>query len=175
MSKYRFPFVDVVFGILFSIFSAFSVASKVGDTLTALSFDTIPNNFHYAANGKAQLITVYPAKPSSMKNGDFNARIQTLGFCPLAITDIFNKVWYAPVKVVEMEMRSRLKKPTHRAECILAGDYDGMAVDVWKLKRGAVTIVVDGNGVVEFIEYGVLSETQQQEAIFLMQKSRTSK
>ncbi|NRB40532.1 MAG: hypothetical protein HRU20_19025 [Pseudomonadales bacterium] len=151
------------------LISSVCVADKVGEKLTPLTFDSKPNNFHYAANGKPQLITVYPAQAASMKNASFNHKAQRLGICPLAITDIFNRGWYAPVIIVEREMRVNVEAETHKPECTLSGDYAGVAVQQWGLKVEAVTIIVDGDGIVQFLQYGVLSAEQEREAFALLQ------
>ncbi|NRB38814.1 MAG: hypothetical protein HRU20_10155 [Pseudomonadales bacterium] len=143
-------------------------AESVGKKLSALSFEAQPEHFHYAPNGKVQLITIYPAKPSSMANGDFNQRVQQQGICPLSITDIDNKAWYAPVSMVESEMRTQVESEKNILGCQVAGDYDGKAVKQWKLKKEAVTIVVDGNGEILFIEYGVLNDRQEQQVLDLL-------
>lgn len=155
--------------LMLCFLSCNSFASKVGDQLPALSFASEPHDFHYMANGKAQLITVYPAKASSMKNGDFNFRVQRLGICPIAVTDIFNKGWYVPKKMIEREMRKNVASKKHNPECKLSGDYEGLIVKAWDLKAKPVSIIVDGKGIVQFLEYGVLSESQQNKAIELLE------
>ncbi len=142
-------------------------AEAVGESLSALSFDSIPNNFSYAPNGENQLITIYPAKPSSAKNGEFNQRAQEKGICPLSITDIKNKAWYAPVSMVESEMRKEANSDKNTLGCIVSGDYDGLALEQWKLENKAVTVVVDGKGTIIFLAYGVLNEDQEQEVFDL--------
>ena len=94
MFQYLLPQLQLGFWILFSVFSSAAHAAKVGDALSSLSFESQPYDFHYAANGQPQLITIYPAKPSSMGNADFNVRVQKLGICPLAITDIFHRIFW---------------------------------------------------------------------------------
>mgnify|MGYP000719426426 CR=1 FL=1 len=159
-----------LFLLVLMAFSFSAYAEKVGKKLTELSFASQPYDFHYSANGKHQLITVYPAKPSSMKNGEFNFKVQRLGFCPIAVTDIFNKAWYAPTKMVEREMRKNVKSKKHNPKCKLSGDHEGVIGKTWGLKPEAVTIIVDGQGIVQFLEYGVLSDEQQDKAIKLLQQ-----
>ncbi|NRB37141.1 MAG: hypothetical protein HRU20_01590 [Pseudomonadales bacterium] len=142
-------------------------AETVGESLSALSFETIPNNFSYAPNGENQLITIYPAKPSSSKNGEFNQRAQEKGICPLSITDIKNKAWYAPVAVVESEMKKEANSEKNTLGCIVSGDYDGKAIEQWNLKNEAVTMVVDGNGKIIFLAYGLLDDEQEQKVFAL--------
>lgn len=142
-------------------------AVELGERLKHLSFETKPNDFHYAANGQVQLITIYPAKPSSIRNGKLNRRMQALGICPIAVTDINNKAWYAPIGIVEKEMESETKAAGHNKDCKLSGDYEGQVVKLWGLEEKAVTLVVDGEGTVIFLEYGVLSMDQEQTILTL--------
>ncbi|NRB37080.1 MAG: hypothetical protein HRU20_01275 [Pseudomonadales bacterium] len=144
------------------------LAAEVGKPLTALSIESTPNNFFYAANGKTQLITVYPAKPSSAQNGVFNQHAQAQGICPLSLTDINNKAWYAPVSMVESELKKEAESVENNPlGCTVSSDYAGLAVKQWQLKEEAATIVVDGSGEIIFLAYGVLSEAQEQ-AIFTL-------
>jgi hypothetical protein len=142
-------------------------AAELGKALAALSFDTKPYPFHFQPNGTVQVIVVYPAKPSSIENGKFNHRLQAKGICPLVITDIKHKAWYAPLAMVEKEINAQVKSPEHNPACPVSGDYEGLAVKHWGLEKRAVTIVVDGQGLVVFLAYGVLSPRQQGD-IFLM-------
>lgn len=156
--------------LVFIIFSHSSLAEKVGVKLSSLSFTSKPHDFQFSANGKPQLLTIYPAKPSSRGNADFNFRIQRLGICPIAVTDIFHKAWYVPTKMVEREMRKNVESKKHNPECKLSSDYKGLIVKAWGLKPKAVTIIVDPEGVVQLLEYGVLSAAQQDRAIELLQQ-----
>lgn len=139
-------------------------ALKVGDHLENLSFKAQPDDFVYRANGSVQVITVYPAKPSSKKNGKLNRKLQTLGICPLAITDIKNKAWYAPIALIESEMKKEVESDTHNPDCPVSGDYTGQAVLFWGLNPEMVVIVVDGEGRVVYMHYGIV-EIDQEKAI----------
>lgn len=161
---------NILFSFILMAFAYSASAEPVGQKLTELSFESEPYDFQYSINGKPQLITIYPAKPSSAKNGDFNFKVQSLGMCPIAVTDIFNKAWYAPTKIVEHEMRKNVESKKHNPKCKLSGDYEGLLVKTWGLKPEAVTIIVDGEGIVQFLEYGVLSEAQQDTAIKMLQQ-----
>lgn len=152
--------------LLFACITAHAV--ELGEKLSPLSFETKPRNFHYEANGKVQLITIYPAKPSSTKNGKFNYLMQEEGICPLSITDINNKSWFAPVSMVESKMEESLTDDKNILGCQVSGDYTGQAVKQWQLKKEAVTIVVNGEGTVIFLEYGVLNKQQEQQVISLL-------
>jgi predicted transcriptional regulator len=69
--------------------------------------------------------------------------------------------------MVEKEINARVKSAEHNPACPVSGDYEGLAVKHWGLQKRAVTIVVDGQGLVVFLAYGVLSPRQQGD-IFLM-------
>lgn len=156
----------ILLSIVF-MYSALSYSLSVGDTLSPLSFTAKPNDFHYAANGEIQLITLYPAKLSSKKNGALNLHAQEKGICPKAITDINNKAWYAPVSVIEHEMKKEVASSGHNTACSISGDYDGIAAKTWGLKPESVTMVVDGSGRIVFMAYGVLND-EQEAAVFAL-------
>ncbi len=139
-----------------------SQAKPIGDTLKPLNFKASPFDFFYEPNGKLQLITVYPAKMASKEAGEFNIKFMAKGLCPLSITDIKNKAWYAPVSMIEEEIKKSLAAESHKAECLVSADYDGIAARSWALKSEPTTIVVDGQGSIIFFAYGPLNEGQQE-------------
>lgn len=153
----------ITLSFVFSIQLCFAV--EQGDILPTLAFDSKPDAFNFQPNGNWQIITIYPAKLSSRKNAKFNQLLMSKGICPLAITDVTNKPWYAPLAMVEEHMMKEYNSSNHNPKCKMSADYKGLAVKTWGLESKATTILVDGKGVVRFFKYGVLSQEEQRSII----------
>ncbi len=154
--------LSLIFG-----FSPMAQSLTVGEALKPLSINAEPMSFDYVANGKSQLILVYPLNYSSRKIGQFNRRVIAAGFCPKSIVDMNNRAWYALLSVAVSEIAKELKDSPDPT-CSVTADYNSIANNHWGLAEGPVSIVVNGDGIVVFLAYGVLSQKQEKVVIALL-------
>lgn len=148
--------------------SSFALSLDVGDKLIPLSFTALPSDFEFVENNKMQLITVFPAKPSSAAAGKFNAKLIKKGFCPIAVTDMDNKAWYAPNALVVDSVMENFNSDAHNPECPVSIDETGLIRATWGLTQEITSIVVDRQGAVVFYAEGLLDLSDEIEIMMLL-------
>jgi predicted transcriptional regulator len=164
-------FILLFVAVFFLVSNVSAAHLKVGQTLPPLSIDSAPVSFEYKPTGKPQIILIYPLKYSSRKIGQFNRRVIASGFCPKVIVDMKDRAWYAPLKLAERHIKKEIENSPDPS-CTVTTDYEQKAKAVWGLNKGAVVIVVDGDGVLQHLSYGNPTEEQEELVIKLLSSDR---